>query len=174
MSSWWSRRDVLTAQEGLALRGYMYLADVERSLANGASASAQFVTGSVGAVLRGLEFASAGEDVRAYLWEATSTGSVSGSARGVNLNQTVTGAGSVSGAVVSSSVLAGSVSTMLVRELVPAGHKGGAVTSHGEPRVLKASTTYLLEVVNLGSSSTIFQAHLMWSENEPSPYAVVA
>lgn len=170
MTNFWMKREARTSLDGLSRRGYVYQANVERSIPNGASASAQFVTGSVATVVHLLETVTSAASVRFGVHEATATSGVGGDVTGVNLNQLVAGSASVSALIMSASVTSASVSRPLEVSIVPGGGKGGGAGGHGELRVLKPSTTYLLTMDNLDSQTTVCAVQMLWSEGEPGPY----
>ena len=174
MSSWWARRDERTDPAGLSRRGYVYQASVERSIGNGASASALLVTGSAGAVVYLREVSSTADQVRASLWEISAASGASGSARGQNLNRTITGSGSVSALVLSASLTSATATDVLASDIVPTGgNKGGGIASCSKVRTLATSASYVLRWENLGNNATIVNTTLVWSEGEPAPYTTV-
>jgi hypothetical protein len=170
VTNFWMKRDARTSIDGLSRRGYLYQAHIERTIPNGASASAQMLTGSVGTVIHLIESVTTAASVRFRLWEATATSGAGGDVTGVNLNQLVAGSASVSALVMSASVTSASVSRLLEQGIVPGGAKGGGAGGHGELRVLKPSTKYLLTMDNLDSQTTICSVQALWSEGEPEPY----
>ena len=173
VSSYWSKRDARTTPGALSKRGYVYQGSVERSIANGASASAQMATGDVPTVVYLRESVSSADVVRFRVWNTTATSGASGSAVGFNLNNTITTSASASQAILSASVTAASVTNLLADDLVPGGNKAGGVVACNKVRTLKPNSTYLLEMVNVGNNSTLAHITLVWSENEPEPYTQI-
>lgn len=170
MTNFWLKRESRTSLDGLSRRGYVYHAHIERTIPNGASASAQLVTGSVATVVHMMEEITTAASVRFRLYEATATSGAGGDVTGVNLNQLVAGSASVSALVMSASVTSASVSRLLEQGIVPGGAKGGGAAGHGELRVLKPLTTYVITMDNLDSQTTVCSVQALWSEGEPEPY----
>ena len=170
VSSYWSKRDARTTPGALSKRGSVYQASIDRSIGNGESASAQFRTGNAPTVVYLREIASTADSVRFTAYTVTATSGASGSVQGFNLNQTITGAASVSQAVLSASVSSASVVNAIVSDIVPGGSKNGGAFTCSKVRTLAPDTTYLFVLNNLGNNATIAHVSLVWSENEPEPY----
>ncbi len=170
MTNFWLKREARTEPMGLSKRGYIYQGSVTRTLGNAATASAQFRTGSIPTVVYLREGTSTADSVRFRLFEASATSGVSGSVRGQNLNRAIGGSGSVSLAVLSDTVDAASVTALLATDVVAGGNKSGGTATCSKVRTLAPDSTYLLEFTNLGNTTTVMHATLVWSEGEPEPY----
>jgi hypothetical protein len=170
MTNFWQKRDARTTPLGLSKRGYVYQGSVTRTLTNAATASAQFRTGATPTVIYLREGTSTAESVEFRLFEASATSGVSGSVRGQNLNRVIGGSASVSEAVISASVTGASVTTLLATDVLAGGNKSGGTAVCSKVRTLAPDSTYLLEFMSLGNTTTFMHATLVWSEGEPDPY----
>lgn len=151
----------------------MYQGSIERTIANGASASAQITTGNVPTIVYLRESSTSADTVRFRVWNTTATSGASGSATGFNLNNTITTSASVSQLVASASVTSASVTNLLADDIVPGGAKAGGLAVCSKIRTLRPNSTYLLEMNNVGNNTTLAHITLVWSENEPEPYTQI-
>jgi hypothetical protein len=155
---------------GLSKRGFIYQGSVDRTLGNGASASAQFRTGATPTVIYLREGTSTLGSVAFRLFEVSATSGASGSAQGQNLNRTVAGSASASLGVLSASVTGASVTTLIAYDVIPTGNKSGGTAVCSKVRTLNPDATYLMQFTNLSNDTTLIHATLVWSEGEPEPY----
>jgi hypothetical protein len=151
----------------------MYQGSIERTIGNGNSASAQITTGNTETIVYLRENATSADTVRFRLWKTTATSGAAGSANGYNLNTKITTSASTSQLIASASVTGASVTNLLAEDLVPGGAKSGGIVACNKVRTLQPETTYLLEMQNTGSQSTIAHITMVWSENEPTPYTTI-
>lgn len=148
----------------------MYQGSVDRTLGNGASASAQFRTGATPTVIYLREGTSTLGTVAFRLFEVSATSGVSGSVQGQNLSRIVDGSASASLGVLSASVTGASVSALLAYDVIPGGNKSGGTAVCSKVRTLAPDATYLMTFLNLSNDATLVHATLVWSEGEPEPY----
>jgi hypothetical protein len=176
MVNYWHKRayaESSTEPLDLSRRGLVYQASLDRTLGNGASASAQMQTGSVSTVMYLREGTATLDSVAFKLFEVSATSGVSGSAHGQNLNRLVTNSASISQAVFSASVTGASVTNLLAYDVIPGGNKSGGTAICNKVRTLQPDTKYLFEFRNLGNATTLVHATLVFSEGEPDPYSMI-
>ena len=176
MASYWEKRayaELSSEPMDLSRRGLVYQASLDRTLGNGASASAQMQTGSKNTVIYLREGTATSESVSFKLFEVSATSGVSGSAQGQNLNRLVTDSASISQTVFSASVTGASVTNLLAYDIIPGGNKSGGTALCNKVRTLQPDTKYLFEFRNLGSGTTLVHATLVFSEGEPETYNLI-